>query len=220
MNTPKPGHCAKTRAFSLIELLVVMSLLTALSIPAVLRFREGRETRSMVAAQDLLAGQLATARSRAIVSRKACRLLVYSETGIDTPVELQLRGVLVAIADAGGTWRAADAPLCLPGSIRLVPGSAPPSLHPGGWGDAPVSRISDDAVHDILVGDRHQSSRCYFVEFNSQGNTAGATLVLSPGDIQPTAGSKVISFNHPGEISGIRVSQYGALTRVPNASAF
>lgn len=220
MNPGDPRRRAKERAFSLVELLVVMSLMTALSVPAVLMFREGRETRSMMAAQDLLAGQLAAARTHAIVSRKTCRLLVYSNNGDSSPVELQLRCLVVAIAGEDGIWRAVDTPLCLPGSIRIVPGSAPPSLHPGGWSDAPVSRLPGDAMHNLLVGGQTRSIRCYYVEFSPLGNTAGATLVLSPGVIQATSGSMVISFNHPGELSGIRVSQYGALTRVPNASAF
>ncbi len=220
MNSRIRRRCANTSAFSLIELLVVMALMTALSIPAYLRIREGRDTRSMMAAQDLIAGQLAAARNHAIVSRKACRLLVYSDRDDSTPDELKLRCLLVAVANEDGMWRAVELPVCLPGNIRLVPRTAPPSSHPGGWADAPVSRLPNAAVHSILVGDRLQSVSCYPVEFNALGNTTGATLVLSPAVVQPTAGSKVISFNHPGEVSGIRVSQYGALTRVPNASAF
>ncbi len=220
MNTRCRIRDAKKCAFSLIELLVAMSLMTALSIPAYLRIREGRETRSMVAAQDLLAGQLAAARTHAIVSRRTCRLLVYSNSGDDLLIDLRLRCLLVAVANPDGTWRATTSPLCLPGNIRMVPGSAPPSLHPGGWSGAPVSVHSGEAVHAILVGDQLESIRCCYVEFNPLGNCTGALLVLSPGDIQANSEPKVICFNHPGELSGIRVSQYGALTRVPNASAF
>lgn len=207
-------------AFSLVELLIALCLAGTLSIPIALTVREGRETRTMESAQDLVGAHLNAARMHAIVSGKPCRLLVYSGRRENSELQWKLRSLIVAISNGDGTWSARDEPICLPGNIRMVPRIAPPTLNPGGWGTAPLSTISGDTLQVIHLGDRHQSGYFYFVEFNSLGNTGGGTIVLSPGINRTVGDAGEVSFNHPNEISGIRVSQYGALTMLASASAF
>lgn len=207
-------------AFSLIELLTVMALIAVLSVPIAHLVREGSDARAMKSAQNLLAAQLTSARTHAIVSRAACRLLVYSDRESNPELGDRLRRLQIAIAQGDGTWRAVGAASSLPGNIRLVPKAAPPTLRPGGWGDAPTSSLPADAAFDVWWGDRVQRAHYYFVEFSPLGNTTGATLVLSPAVIHPVGEALAVCFTQPTEVSGVRLSQYGALTLIPHTLAF
>lgn len=206
--------------FSLIELLVVMALIAVLSLPIRHLVREGSDAHTMKSAQDLLVAQLAAARNQAMVSGNSCRLLVYSHHDDNPDVQDRLQRLLIVVADGDGAWRAVGPPESLPGNIRMVPKSDPPTLAAGAWGSGPTSTVSADVSHDVWFGDKAQSAHYYFVEFSPLGNTRGATLVLSPAVLRPAGDSLGVCFTSPAEVCGVRLSQYGASTLIPHALAF
>ncbi len=214
------GGGERHAAFSLVELLTVMTLIAILSVPAMHLVREGSDARAMKSAQNLLVAQLTSARTHAIVSRAPCRLLVYSHRESNREWDDRLRRVHIAIARGDGGWRTVDAGTFLPGRIRMVPKAAPPTWPADGWGVSPTSSVPVDAAHEVWFGDRVQREHYYFVEFSPLGNTTGGTFVLSPAIVHPAGEAFEVRFTQPTVVSGIRVSQYGALTLIPHLSAF
>ena len=71
-----------------------------------------------------------------------------------------------------------------------------------------------------MVGDGGQTARYHFIEFSPLGTMTAATLVIAPGETIDGPSTSSVIFHQPNDVRGIKLSQYGAQTFLPDANAF
>jgi type II secretory pathway pseudopilin PulG len=207
MNAPARRRAAGA-AFTLLELLVVIGLMAALSVSLVRGFAStsGVELRQ---AESALAAQLVLARSTAIRRARPARLAV----GLDAAdAEQRLALVAVLVRDANSAWVLASEPLRLGAHVRVVPEAAVPTAG-APWPANGVSRWTG-TVTTPAAG--LPSGNYGYIEFSATGGTFGnpklvcATIVRRPDGI---------AFQSPDQIRCFLVRGSGTATLLKEAAS-
>lgn len=126
-----------TRAFTLLELLVVIALVAGLAVLVVRGFA-GTSGAEMRQAESALGAQLTLARATAIRLGKPVRLAV----NLDSPdLDQRLAFVVLLAQDAtSGEWVLVSEPWRLGAQVRVLPESAVPAASALSWPGNVVSR--------------------------------------------------------------------------------
>lgn len=182
-----------SRAFTLIEILVVMGIMAVVATVVGVGLSRGGEGAALTAGQSLLVSQLNAARAQAALGASRSAFVVAADA---SDPSRDRRFLVVAIEDAG-IWRAVSDGTTLPNSV-LVRGLAEGS-----------SLLSQTLAVALDPGDT--TTTCSAVIFADEGriSTAGGGAIwLSVG----TRDEDGWSFSLDAPSRGISVSRYGAIT--------
>lgn len=227
MTPPRP-----TRAFTLLELLVVVGLISALSFVVIGALGSSRGS-ALQSAQGTVANLLVAARTKATASNQSARVLVnYNPSNTDQPSRY-LRYLVLQVRNNDGTWRSlTDA--FLPEGVFMVPGVNP--LPTGLVSDSAMwTRPSDNgvlrssafrtAVSETAGGATSAESWLSF-EVTADGvtNSSNGDVVLALGTPKApgtyASGEPPVSLVAPDQTRGLSVSSYGVATLVSGRSGF
>ena len=229
MNTTPPS--AGPRAFTLLELLVTLVLVSALSL-LVLGTLQPARSAALRAGQATVANLLVAARTHAVAAGRPARLLVnFEPTGGGRPPRC-LRYLVLQVESDTGWQSVADA--FLPDGVYVVPGkgAVPAGLFGGGAGawrreDGEPLRSTalreSNAVVQAVNGTGVE--RWSNFPLSAAGTTAAAgDLILAtgraraPGEFGP--GESPVELSDPEQVRGFSVSQYGVATAIDGRAGF
>ena len=225
---PLQGQAVATRAFTLIELMIVIGLIILLVSGLSLSLGD-TAGNSLASAQNLLGSQLGAARAQAAVKQTEARLLVYATQPPAGDAEKFLRMIRVVYAETPGSastrWIAVGPPTFLPRGSYIVPNPVTRFLEAGviwSTNPAPVSTLLA-ATRMTIVGDPPGADTYFAIEWKPDG-----TIATLPGNppyaklaVATAAGANNLpSFNNPGAVRGVIIRPSGAVTFVNDATAF
>lgn len=223
---PKNTAPRRDRAFTLLELLVVVGLMVLLS--AGIGFSLGDSGgNSLASAQKTLAGLVGTARAQAAVHQTEARLLIYASRPPSGDAEKFLRLLQVFRAEPAGSgnWVPVGSPVYLPRGIFLVPPSTA-GLLAGGivWPSdpAPVSTVDTDTAPGEPGSAFNGASVVYYLEFAPDGTLTPSTgrprVALALATAATVNG--LPQFNNPGAVRGLLLRTSGAIGFANDAAGF
>ncbi|MSU65559.1 MAG: prepilin-type N-terminal cleavage/methylation domain-containing protein [Opitutus sp.] len=215
-----------TRAFTLLELLVVVGLITILVAGVGFALRDNAGS-ALTSAQNSIGSLLGQARAQAAVNQTEARLLIYAvrpPTG-DAEKYLRLMQVFRAEPQGSTTWVAAGGPVYLPRGTYLVPPTTTGLLASGVvWpvNPAPVSTLSTGTNPGQPAGTPFNGANTvFFLQFNADGTFTPPTQPYVKVAIATAAvANNIPQFNNPGAIRGVLLRPSGAVTFVNDAAGF
>jgi hypothetical protein len=212
---------SQLRAFTLLEVIVVLSLSLALLGLSAGSLAERSPAPALVAAQQTVSALLTFARVEAMASGQTTRVLVALDHPEGGEPDQRLRSVQVVRRAADGRWHGVSRGVVLPRPALVVPATPPPVVAGPGWSGAPVSSFAGEGLLTVESAAGSRSLRVGYVEFSPRGTAPVATLVIAPGDA-PRMGTafQPLRFWEPRDVRGIKVSQYGVQTLLDHAAAF
>lgn len=226
-----------TRAFTLLELLVVIGLVSALSLVLLSGWRGGSASASLQSAQATVGNLISAARTRALASGAEVRILVQVDPDSELAADRFLRHLVLQVA-SGSNWTTVSE-LTLPESTGLFPRD--PSAFNGLLAaNATWTRPSDgtalrssafrsnsssfpDAELSAAIGSS-VTERWATLKFGGRGTTrsSGALVlgVLRRGGFGAGAGSAGFQFTTPDLVRGLSISSYGLPSYVDDLAGF
>ncbi|MBL9190508.1 MAG: type II secretion system protein [Opitutaceae bacterium] len=240
---PPVARAARTRAFTLIELMVVVGIIIVLlgGIGLAVAGRGG-EGVALSNAQSTVASLVGAARAQAALHQTRSRLLVYAtlptSSGDWTKYLRTLQVVREDTLPNGTTaWVAAGQPVTLPAPICVVPRSPVPTNHlnPGvTWNNnaatGPVSTLTqlagfsyrgqaDPRAPTQFFGEQGRSGTVLFIEFSADGTvTPNPTKIALATAV--VAANAIPRFNNASGVRGLHVRRSGAISLVNDATGF
>ena len=227
MTPPRP-----TRAFTLLELLVVVGLISALSFVVIGALGSSRGS-ALQSAQGTVANLLVAARTKATAANQSARVLLnFNPTNSDQPSRY-LRYLVLQVREPNGTWRSlSDA--FLPEGVFLLPGlsSLPTGLvaNPAIWTRPSDNQVLRSSAFRTSVTDTAGSSAgaeawlAFEVTGDGMPNSSNGAVVLALGSPKPpgtfAAGEPPVLLSSPDQVRGMSVSSYGVATLVSDRSGF
>lgn len=219
------------RAFTLLELLVVVALVSVLSffVASALGPTRGAVLQS---GQSTLANLLVVARTKAAASGRPVRLLLQVDASNPAAHPRFLRHLVLQV-QADGTWQSVTE-ASLPSGVYLMPGNFafPDGLFAAT--DAPWIRSDGSPLRSTALRSANLSAEAIYggvaeqwvsLPFAAAGTTnAPGDLVLAlgrgraPGSY--AAGESPIELENPEQVRGLSVSAYGVATLVNSRASF
>jgi len=222
---------SRSRAFTLLELLVVVGLISALALFVLGALQPGRGA-ALQAGQAIVANLLVAARTKAVATNRPVRLLVNFEPTRDAPPIRYLRYVVLQFQAASGWQSVAD--VFLPDGVYVVPGNG--AVPTGFFGAMETAWTKPDgsllrstalresnAVNEAIDGARVE--RWLAFPLSAMGTTASSgDLILaagrprSPAELAP--GESPVELVDPEQVRGLTISQYGVATLIDSRAGF
>jgi prepilin-type N-terminal cleavage/methylation domain-containing protein len=221
-------RAALAGAFTLVELLVVISIIALLGGLFGAAFSHNSGTGGLTAAQGTVAGLLNYARTEASLTQGTARLIIYgTELTPDEPRYLSRVQVVVldpSIANNTTHWITKGDVVDLPAGVYVVPPVPPAVPVPAGadsWPTSTPSLVSSNLSTAAMTVDGATTATTYFyVEFSLLGTLNGSAangflLVLAngnphlPGDTTDNQPVRFVNFH---DVRGLLTSQYGIQT--------
>lgn len=228
--------------FTLLELLVVIGLIAAMSFFLVSGVTGGGATAALQSGQATVANLITTARTKAAATGRKTRLLVNTDAGVP---ERYLRHMVLQLARQAGASPAdwdTLATVTLPAGVYVLPSSLDQSVglvtRPEDWkrlSDPAADLVSDlfdnQSLSVLLEGDPSAQTWTGF-GFTPNGTLAaldtgpppkGALLITlgvrrPSGSYQP--GESPVQLGNPQALRGLILSAYGVPALVSERSAF
>lgn len=221
----------RARAFTLLELLVVVGLIAVLSFLVVGALQPGRGA-ALEAAQATMANLLVAARTKAVATNRPVRLLVNFDLGGGQSPSRYLRYVALQFQSAAGWQSTTD--VFLPDGVYVVPGNGavPTGLFAAAdvpWTKPDGSLLRSTALREQNVVNEAVNGpaveRWLAFPLSALGTTASAgDLILSAGQPRPPAqsaqGTSPVELISPEQVRGLAVSQYGVATLIDSRAGF
>jgi prepilin-type N-terminal cleavage/methylation domain-containing protein len=220
---------ARHAGFTLLELLVVIGLIAAMSFFVAGGLMGGSKSAAMQSAQATVADLVTVARTRAIASGRTTRLLI-NDNAANPPA---YRRRLVLVEENGSNWTALHA-VALPDGVYLLPRDTNVLT-----GTFPVAADWRTADNQKMLGssclattrlpytyDSTSSENWEYAGFTSRGTmeTNAGALVLATGrglaPAQVTAGHSPVEMADPGNVRGMQLSTYGVPRLINDRTGF
>lgn len=226
------------RAFSLIELIVVIALVTALFGVILVSWRGQSRGADLLNAQQMLAGMVAQARAQAVLSavitspnQPNVRILIYGTQPPTGEASKFLRMCrIVRLMNTSGTWQEVGDPITLPSGVCIVPRVMSTSLLESGlrWPTGNYQPLSDlsGPSRITLVNQQSMFPTSYYIDFYPDGHVLGngkssatTTLKLAVASTtdNATTGPR---FNNIAAIRGLLIRPTGAVQFVNDPNGF
>jgi prepilin-type N-terminal cleavage/methylation domain-containing protein len=214
-------------AFTLIEILAVIGIITLMAGVFGLALRDGSLAVALQSAQGTVAGLLVAAREQAAAKQNRALLVVDSDPADDD----FLRGVHVAIETAPNSrqWQITGDDALLPRGIFVVPGGAAVigAVFPAGEGAGgawPVGRISSlELASPGSISPVAGNPSGIFLRMTvpltalgAAGAGGGDKIVLAAARRTPLG----VIFDHPEWVRGVTLSSYGTTILVNDGPGF
>lgn len=221
------------RAFTLLELLVVLGLIAALSFVLIGGLGGGGKSAALQSAQATVANLIAAARVKAVASQREARVLFHIDPNSPLAAERYLRYYALQQRNASGAWETtqtgvlADGVGVLPRLITSPSNLVAPGLNwtrPSDNGALRSSafRAAAEEVLEIdgLIGERWTAITiaAFGTTTNSGDLVLGALTRLPP--TETTAGLSTVQFSNPEQVRGVSLSGYGLAVLVNERSGF
>ncbi len=203
------------RAFTLIELLIVMAIIGVMAGALAAGLRGGDRTLALQSAQGTLAGLINAARGQSALSGRNAALLLHADAADSTRY---LRAFAVTVLEPDGiTWASEDW-IMLPAGIAVLPPVVPATLlsEPIGAWDGLRSSAFNPATQV------HGGAASHLLSFTPRGTISGlgGNIVLTPATAQPPDAAFPLRFDNPEAVRGVSVSAYGIATLIHDRSGF
>ncbi len=223
-------NVARRRAFTLVELMVVVALIAGLGMAIIGGAGGGRRTVALQAAQATLANAVTAARTKAIASGRNVRLLVHDSA--ESPLaHARFRRMVVVAEDGAGGWRAADV-FVLPDGVYVLPhrtrARSGMFVVEAEWRTTDGEQtLGSSALSHAEMTFSHASDeveRWEWLAFTGRGTVDGAgALVVAAGRWRGTASGATdspIEFLEAGHVRGVMLSNYGVPRLLNERAAF
>jgi len=231
--SPTRSGRAPSRGFTLMELLIVVGLLSALAIFFTAALGGGGKAVALESGQVMLANLVTAARARAVASGRPIRILVRNQTDRDDYrrllILIQLRASTLpqGVAANWETIEAATLPAgvyLLPDTGQIVSGMLPnPSRWIGGSRNPLRSSVLENTTFSYNYDGRSEAwEYCGFTAMGTNETNAG-DLVLSSGRARPpdtTSGSSPVELTDPDTVRGVSLSTYGVVRLIHDRAGF
>lgn len=218
-------------AFTLLELLVVVGLIAALSF-AVFGALGSTRGAALQAAQSTVANLLVVARTKASASGQPTRLLVQFDATSSTAGTRFLRHLVLQV-QVNGTWQSLT-DVYLPDGVYVMPGNF---AFPAGllastdiaWTKSDGSSLRSTALRNanltsesVYAGTIEQWMN---IPFAAAGTTsASGDVVIAAGRVRPpgsyAVGESPVELQHPDRVRGLTLSSYGVATLINSRASF
>ena len=230
-NSPRPR-----RAFTLLELLVVIGLIAALSLVLLGGLGGGGKSAALQSAQATLANLVSAARTKAQAGGGGARLLINIDpTSTNDPARF-LRYVVIQ-EQVAGVWQPVPAvEIYLPEGVYVVPGNF--SVIPIGlfststttpWTKSDSTPLRSTALRAnqvlSLMLNRAVPEQWVSVSFASVGTTAqSGDIILATGRRRPpgsfATGESPVELENPETVRGLTLSTYGLPALINDRASF
>lgn len=223
-------------AFTLLELLVVVGLVAALSFFLLGALRGGGRATALQSGQASLANLITAARTKAMASGQPTRLLLHVDAGSAQARERYLRYLALQV-QSGGVWQPVPvAEAYLPEGVFVVPGNfaaiptglfADDTVAP--WTKADGSPLRSTALRAASITPETINSAAAEQWVNISFAAAGTTvqsgdLILALGRVRPpgsySPGDSPVELEHPEQVRGLALSAYGVPVLVNGRAGF
>ncbi len=217
------------KAFTLLELLVVIGLIGALAFFVAGSLGGSSKSAALQSAQATLANLVTVARTRAIASGKGTRLIIN-----DNPANKPAyRRRLVLVEESGAGWNVLHA-VMLPAGVYLL--SRDTHVLPGAFPVATDWRTADgqkalgssclDTTWLSFAYESAVQENWEYAGFTPRGTmeTNAGALILATGRnlsaAEVSAGRSPVEMNVPGNVRGMQLSTYGVPRLVNDRTGF
>jgi prepilin-type N-terminal cleavage/methylation domain-containing protein len=222
------------RAFTLLELLVVMALIATLSFFLLSNHGEGGRSASLRAAQAQFSNLLALARTQAMASGQSCRMLVNVDPSSASEPRRYLRYVVVQLQTTSSWQTLTDA--FLPDSVYIVPGNFS-SLPAGLFAvseNVPWTKVDGSALRSTALRSNRittetingsTAEQWVNLTLSSASNTTqSGDIILINGRPRPPGsfaeGEAPVVLENPGNVRGLTLSVYGVPALINSRTSF
>ena len=214
--------------FTLLELLVVLGLVAALSVVLLGGLAGGGKSVALQSGQTLVANLITAARTRAVATGNQTRVLVHHD--LDSPLanERYLRHLALEELRAG-SWMTLQA-TALPAGVYILPhqNRTPAGLLPG---DTAWTKVDGTRLHSSCmfrapiqqVVDGTTAENWVEIAFTAQGTTAtSGQLVLATGRLLPpgSSGGSPVLLENQETVRGLSLSGYGLAVFINERGSF
>ncbi len=205
MQPPRRPSCA--RAFTLVELLVVVTLLAGLLTAFAVFSTKPDSGRRVGLGMQFLAGKLRETRGVAAMRLTQARLLIHADPS--QPELMWQSCVIVSESETGsGTWEVFSEPQKLPPGVCWVPPDGA-----GGWsGPLSTGGMMMPLPQTARAGAWKPGCACWAYEFTPTGRIANRHYDLILGEGSTTGGVGVLQ--NSKNYRGLRVNAYGHVIEV------
>lgn len=221
------------RAFTLMELLVVIGLIAALAAGFTVAVGGSNRSVALESAQASLANFVSAARGRAVASGRPVRILVRNQTDRqDYRRLLVLLHLRTAGSDEGfaGNWDVVST-LELPGGIYLLPDASqmPANLLAnsatwlGGSGAAMRSSVLFNLTFSFNFDGQIESWEYFgFTEYGTNAGTSGDLVLATGRNLGPDPATPAgrLELSNPDAVRGLTLSNYGVARLVHDRHGF
>lgn len=223
----------KNRGFTLLELLVVVGLIAALSFVLIGGLGGGRSA-ALQSAQATLANMVTAARSEAMATGRSARVLVHIDPASPAQPARFLRYLALQSQSATGWQTMTDA--YLPEGIYIVPGnftSIPAGLFAANtstpWTKVDGSALRSTALRSNQTGAETINSpgaeQWVRITISASGTTAqGGDLIVASGRRRPPgsyqSGESPVELDNPESVRGLTLSAYGVPALINSRASF
>lgn len=228
MKAPAP------RAFTLLELLVVIGLIAAMSFFLVGGLAGGGKAAALQSAQAILVNMITVTRSKAMATGQSARLLIHVDAASTNQPLRYLRYVAVQAQGSGGWQTIADT--YLPEGIYVVPGnfsSMPAGLFAANttslWTKADGSVLRSTALRsnqisaETIGGPATEQWVSVTISANA-GTAQSGDIILASGRSRPPGafqtGESPVELENPENVRGLTLSSYGVPALINARTSF
>lgn len=230
------GRAAACRraAFTLLELLVVVGLIAALSFVLISGLGGGGKSAALQSAQATLANLVTVARVKAMASGQPSRVLVCIDQNSSAQPSRFLRYVALQVQVAD-TWQLAteaylpEGIYVVPGKFGSIPGGLFPTTTSMPWTRSDGSSLRSTALRNDRITtetlDSVTAEQWVSISISVAGTTAqSGDIILAAGRRRApgsfAAGESPVELLSPEQVRGIALSAYGVPVLVNSRASF